>query len=240
MMHYYRISKKVFRDDFGPFKWSFKGNDFIGPYGAASAILKGEPYRLLYPPWAGISCVPLAVFNFNWAYVLFSYLLITVLFFTILFCLRENKVFASQQTTLLIALLCAGLFYHTYPVLFAIERGNIDMLAGFFSAAGLFAASRNFRKAAVILLVLATQYKIYPAILGSILFIRYGWKTLTFFIMLNVLMLFIYGYQHFHGFLLNLLGFMHDPFCWMGNHSLASFAQEMVRLGFLPQNLQNT
>ena len=30
VMHYYRISKEIFRDDFGPFKWYFKGNDFLG------------------------------------------------------------------------------------------------------------------------------------------------------------------------------------------------------------------
>lgn len=241
LIHFYRVIKDTFRGDFRDhfYTWSFRGLDFNYLYSHASKIFTGKGGLSIYPPWAAVSYYPLTLFDVNTAYLLFSYILVAVLFFSIFLCIRENKVFSSMQMTLFIALLCTGLFYHTYPVLFAIERGNFDMLAGFFAAAGLFALSRNFRKTAVITLAIAAQYKIYPVILGSILFIRSGWKMLTAFIVMNILLLCIQGPGGMFALIKSLPQYVADPNLWPGNHSLASFAQEMVRLGHLPVNLQS-
>lgn len=239
LIHFYRVSKEAFREDFGRnFVWSTKGIDFQYIYSIASSIRDGQKATsVVHPPWADTSCIPFTLFDPNSAYILFTYTLLVLMFFTIFFCLRENKIFPTTQMTLFIALLCTGLFYHTYPVLFTLERGQFEILLGFFSMAGLYALSRNFRKTAVIALVLAAQYKVYPIILGSLLLIRYRWKVTAAFILLNVLMLFIRGKEIAFSYIDTVKGLTQATSSWPGNHCLASFTKEMIRLGYLSPGL---
>ena len=73
----------------------------------------------------------------------------------------------------------------------------------------------------------------YPVILGSVLFIRYRWKVLAAFLALNVLMFFIRGNGIALRSIKRILLMVEQPCSWPGNHCLASFAHEMVRLGHL-------
>ncbi|MBI4309440.1 MAG: DUF2029 domain-containing protein [Candidatus Omnitrophica bacterium] len=239
MIHFYRVSKETFREDFGRnFTWPDIGLDFHYLYNISSSVRDGGTSMSVHPPWAAVSYIPLTFLGPKSAYVLFTYALIALLFSAIFLCIRENKVFLTGQMDLFIALLCTGIFYHTYPVLFALERGQFEILLGFFSTVGLFALSRNFRKTAVIALVLAAQYKIYPVILGSVLFIRYRWKTLAVFMALNVLMLFIRGKDVGFSYIKVVKEMVEHPCSWPGNHCLISFAHEMVRLRYLSPDLE--
>ena len=246
LIHFYRIRKDHFRADFGyNFIWPTIGTDFKYLYDIAQAIKNPEEkssleteYRV-YPPWASISYIPFTLFSLKTAYRLFSLLLLAALIMTIFLCLSENSVFQSIEITLFFALICTTIFYHTYPVLFAIERGNFDILAGFFSALGLFSLSRGFRKAAVITLSIATQYKLYPFILGSIVFVRLRWKFLAAFILMNIAMLVIQGPKIALKYIAEIKGLIAEPNLWPGNHSLASFAKELVRLQLVPEHSQD-
>ncbi len=239
MVHFYRVAKEIFRGDFGTnFMWPKIGLDFRYLYSISSSVRSGGGSISVHPPWAAVSYIPLTFLDIRSAYILFTYILLALLFSSIFLCLRENKVFADRQFTLFIALLCTDLFYHTYPVFFSVERGQFEILIGFFAVLGLFALSRGFRKTAIAALVIATQYKIYPAILGSVLFIRYGWRTLGAFAALNVLMLFIRGKEVGLAYINAVKEMVENPFSWPGNHSLASFAHEMVRLGKLSPGLE--
>ncbi len=230
MVHFYRVSKEVFRENFGGnFVWpTGSGLDFSYLYQLAWSIRDGRSWMSPYPPLTGLTFIPFTYLSQHLAYVVFTCALVVLLFLIVFLCLRENKTFETTEMDLFVALLCTGLFYHTYPVLFMLERGQFENLVGFFAMAGLFAISRNFRKTAVVALTLATQYKVYPVILGSILFIRYRWKTLAAFVVLNILMLFIRGKEVALSCLQMLMNKTTMP--WPGNHCLQSFAHEMVRL----------
>ncbi len=239
MVHFYRVSKEVFREGFGSnFIWPISGIDFNCLYMISFKIRNGELALGDYPPLTGIAFIPFTYLSQHLAYVVFTYILVVLLFLTVFLCLRENKTFETKEMGLFIALLCTGLFYHTYPVLFALERGQTEILFGFFMIAGLFAISRNFRKTAVVALTLATQYKVYPVILGSILFIRYRWKILAAFIGLNVLMLFIRGRDVGVGYIEMLRNKIHEPAPWPGNHCLQSFVCELIRFKKISPDLE--
>ena len=240
MIHFYRVSKPMFREDFGRnFAWPVIGLDFRYVFGVANSMRQGGDSLSVHPPWAALCHVPFTFFEVKTAYVLFTCMLVVLLFGLIFIAIRENKTFSNIEMELFVALLCTGVFYHTYPVLFALERGQFEILLGFFAALGLLALSRGWRKTAVIALVLATQYKVYPAILGSILFIRYRWKALAVFAALNVLMLFIRGKKLAFAYLLVFKEMVEHPCPWPGNHCSISFAHELVRLGRLSPAMED-
>ncbi len=134
LIHFYRVRKVAFREDFGHnFAWSEKGVDFKYLHSLSSGIVKGEYAFSVHPPWAAVSYIPLTFLKPEFAYLFFTYILLLLLFFTIFLCVRENKVFDSVQMTLFVALMSTVFYYHTYPVLFSIERGQFTIIIGFFA-----------------------------------------------------------------------------------------------------------
>ena len=124
MINYYRVIKTAFREDFGRnFTWTLAGLDFRYVYGVALSVRNGGDGISVHPPLAAISHIPFTFLDVTSAYVVFTYMLLILLCAAIFLCLRENKVVPANEAGLLAALMCTALFYHTYPVLFAIERG---------------------------------------------------------------------------------------------------------------------
>jgi hypothetical protein len=235
MINHFRVVKNFFREGFGSnFLWPTNGFDFSYLYKIATEVRSGEPAISGYPPLVGVTIIPFTFLPEHAGYIAFTFLSAVLLFLIVFLCLRENHLFDTAQEGLFIALLCAGLFYHTYPFLFLIERGQFDILPAFCAAAGLFALSRNFKKTAIVLLVMAMQYKIYPLVLACILIVRYGWTVIVPLAALNIVLIFGRGLVVGVGcldWLLHRGGV--NPMNWPGNHCLVSFAHEMVRLGNL-------
>lgn len=211
-----------------------KGTDYKSVYNYGVALESSlEEYLKLpnvYPPFVTVVLLPLTVFPSHVAYEIFALLIACSLFIMIYACLREHGEYLSRNNVALLSLVVAALLLQTYPVNFALERGNNDIVAAAFAALGLLALSRNAWLRAVILLAIAVQFKIYFAIL-AILLLRSGKKAIGYFVLLNLVFLMVLGIAGLEKFVTSVIHFANGPFVWAGNHSLYSFISNIGQAG---------
>jgi len=139
---------------------------------------------------------------------------------------------------LLYALVIAALLFFSYPVNFAFERGNSDLVAGAFAAVSLFAMTRGWFFLSVIALTVSTQFKIYPAILIALLFKRFGTRAVIYFFVFNICAFFVLGLSAFKHFIATLTVLSGAPSTWEGNHSLYAYVAHLGKKDIVPPDYQ--
>jgi hypothetical protein len=131
-----------------------------------------------------------------------------------------------------------GLF--SYGLHFEIEKGQFNLIAFFFASFGvyLFHKKIHFRYLAYLMLTVAIQLKVYPAIFAVMMVDDWvDWKTnlKRFFalVVFNVLLLFVAGKQVFLEFIEAIQKQMVGPNMAITNHSIKVFAELLFRkIGF--------
>jgi len=88
--------------------------------------------------------------------------------------------------------------------------------------------------AAVALLTVATQIKVYPAVIAVILLVRLGWRPLIGYVVANLALLFVLGVSGFDNFVTLLAKISGSPYIWPGNHSLHAFVNYLAQNGLIP------
>lgn len=138
-------------------------------------------------------------------------------------CLQELPGLDPWGTALLsLCLLC--IIFNTYPVLFAIERGNTDIIAGVLIAAFLRAIKKELPLWSGAFIALAINIKVYPAILLPIFLSRFGLLKTLVVTVLTGGGFFVLGPTPLKGFHQSVLRLQNYPGAWQGNHSLKSWA----------------
>ncbi len=233
LSHYLRVRGPGFDQGFGvPGLPLAAGIDFSRVYDWDARLLAGERFSSDYPPFVLVAQLPLALLPRPLAYMLFTLVLVSGLLVSVSACLAESRRFRRRDWALG-SLLVTYLFYHTYPTLFAIERGNSDLIATVGVAVGLLMLSRNRPVAALASLALGAQYKVYPILLAIMLPLRKGWKWLPPFILLNGALLLVLGPMGLERFARSLAEVVRHPGTPRVNHSLASFAFALMERGYL-------
>jgi hypothetical protein len=243
--HRHHISGKVFNEGHTvPVYKKHEGLDFRVVYKQAEALSRGLDSYLeiknAYPPLVAVLAFPLTKLDETTAYRVYTVVLLCALFLCIFVTLKENfKLFdeLNNRALLAISVFLFTLFYNTYPVMFAIERGNCDLMAGFFCALSLYAATKGRMILSIVALTIAIHYKLYPLILIAIVFPRFGWKSIPWFIAGNAAASLILGYRVFKEFISRVDNFSQTPNIWFGNHSIYSFLTNFANIDLHDLNL---
>ena len=77
-----------------------------------------------------------------------------------------------------VAVVVAGTALTAYPLLFALQRGNIEALTWMFSAVAVWALATNRRSTAAVLVGVAGAVKIYPLVLAGLFLRQRNWRAL--------------------------------------------------------------
>ena len=133
----------------------------------------------------------------------------------------------SAQKGLLIFALMLAWTVTSYGFIFALERGNIDLIALFFSLLGVWLIVRHPRLMwlSAFSLAVAVNLKLYPLILLGILFWRYRWRAVLPAVVSTVVLFSAAGLTNARFSVQNLIGGGGaGPYLWVGNQSAASYA----------------
>jgi glycosyl transferase family 87 len=228
----------LWRDGDGHFRQSLgiptlepTGIDFRAVYHWASALRRGggayfsaEYTNNVYPPAATLLFLPMTLLPEDTAYHLYAAALWVFLFATIALSssLPARFKWAEHGWT---TVSCFAVLASSYPVLFAVERGNSDITAALLMVVCLGSMLTGRSALAFVALTAATQLKLYPAILVALLALRRGVGTAVLFLVINGALLFVLGRRAFGFFRNNLAGFSTAGYCWGGNHSLYCLLQ---------------
>jgi hypothetical protein len=236
---FYRTSSNPFRDDLNIPKWKLRGLDFRAYHVFATDLLEGEsPYRHdteagpnPYPPLYTIFVAPFAMFGEDTAYDVWVTLSIVAYLAAIWLATRFGDVPVSWMVL-------AGAAYvlsQTYPVPFVWERGTPEFFILLSMAGGLLLLTRGQYIAAIVLLTIATHFKLYPLVLGSFVLLRGGWKWAAIFTGVVIAAFFILGVGVFREFLNVILYTVREPerWVWPGNHTLKAFSMWCELKGFI-------
>ena len=117
----------------------------------------------------------------------------------------------------------------SYGLLFAVERGNVDLYALFFSLMAVWLMLRQSKSVwlPAVFLALAINLKLYPAVLLVLIFWRYRWRAVLPVVVTNLVLLLIAGPGNAWHFLVNVHSMQGHPYYWVGNHSAASYAHAL-------------
>ncbi len=193
-----------------------------------------------YPPLVMLIGVPYLVMKINTAVLVHSFMLFLAnclcLWLAVLLA-RESLVDESVQHKAAIDVVFVSVFIlsmflwlSSYPYLFAMERGNIDLFAAMFSLLAMWVLlkypSRIWLQ--VILLSIAVHIKISPVLLFGALFFVHGAKVIIPAVVVNTVLLFIAGPANAFGFVDTVL-YRFQPAVWVWNHSGYSFAGLLVQ-----------
>ncbi len=221
--HVYRTAGPPYRDDFNISNskdGTNEGRDLWETEESAKAMMTGGVSHVPYPPLAIAAHIALTVFNFERSYRIFAAFLLVGLFLAVYFSLAESR--RLKGFPLLVAsVVVTTIFYHSYWFQFELERGNSNTFCATLSAIGLWFLSGGSAAAATISLVLASQWRIYPAILGFFLLSRAGVKTFARFIAFNLLALVLFGWEQLAHFV--KIAAESPNMAWRPNHSLVLF-----------------
>lgn len=223
------------------------GIDFNAVYIFASALREGIDHFVavvapagpnVYPPFVSVVMLPVTFFAPDTAYELYALLLVLFLASTAYLCLDFGRGL-ELQPRLILALLVTTVLFHSYPVNFSIERGNSDITAAFFMMLALWGMNRHRPVLAVIALTIATQFKVYPAVLAVLLLCSFSWKPFALFCVTNLALLFVLGIRGLENFFSLLSRFSAEPYVWTGNHSLHSWLRHAVNAGVLAPEMES-
>ncbi|OGR96800.1 MAG: hypothetical protein A2016_11375 [Elusimicrobia bacterium GWF2_62_30] len=212
------------------------GIDFNAVYSFGVGLREGTSAYFqaanCYPPFVTVALLPLTFFPPHLAYSLYVLVLMLALFAMTFACLKEGEELLPANE-LFYALIITALLFFSYPVNFAFERGNSDLVAGSFAAFSLFAMSRGWFFPSIIALTISTQFKVYPAVLIVLLSTRFGVRAAVYFFALNAAALFILGMPAFLHFTSSLQTLTEAPSAWQGNHSLYAYVSRLAKKGFI-------
>jgi hypothetical protein len=216
------------------------GADFReGYYDPAMVLLEGKsPYLdhgLIYPPFSALFSVPFTLFPVETAYgiqVALLFLLNIGTIFLAANCIRlawrqsdiaQDRV--TKNTAVLLFVLVSFYTLTSYGFIFSAERGNFDIYTGFLSILALWVLLKKPNQIwlPVILISMAAQLKIYPAILFFLILWKHGSKSILPLLVINLLLLFITGPVNAIEFMKTITFYTLDPYLWIGNHSAVSF-----------------
>jgi len=190
----------------------------------------GSPYSLggAFPPITHLLFAPLVFVDDTIAYKIITYLTVICYFFTTL--LIPVWISGSKQNiSPIVFLFVTGLY--SYGFQFELERGQFNIIAFFFCLLGIYLFHRHyrFRFLAYVLLSIAVQLKVYPAIF-IVMFVKdwRDWRSnlrrLIGIGILNIFALFTFGSQIFVEFIEALSKLqLSSVEPWIGNHSITSF-----------------
>lgn len=183
-----------------------------------------------FPPLAHVFFVPLLSLDFPIAYRIFT--AFTLLCFLLTTLWIPYQLFeAERKKTLILLIFISGLF--SYGLQFEIERGQFSVIAYALSLLSIYLFHRHERAMPLsyILLSIAVQLKIYPAIFAVMLIKDWRvWKDnlkrMIGLAAFNILALFSLGTQNFRDFVnaMSQAQFVKGE-AWVGNHSISSFAK---------------
>ena len=117
-----------------------------------------------------------------------------------------------------------------YPLEFALERGNYDSYALLAIVLGLWFATQTrwHLWLPVVLFSVAAHLKVYPAIFLLVPLWQNRWRAVVPCVVVNCAMLFSFGFTRAIEFLAELQRLSMNPYFWPGNHSAASFVNEVL------------
>ncbi len=227
-----RIENASFLDGFSIPAFPFKGVDFKIVHNWAVALSKGiHQYLALpnnYPPFVSFAFLPLSKLSPDKAYNIYTFILLLSFLGMIWFSQLENLIdrdrsnIGTLKERFTFAFLVFTTLISTYPILFALERGNSDLVSGFFSALTLYLITQRKFKWSILTLTTAIHIKIYPIILGPLLLLRAGWKAAFQLAVLTLAAFFIVGPSAAKNFFSFIYISQTSPYVWKGNHSLKS------------------
>jgi len=140
----------------------------------------------------------------------------------------------SSNYSLNISAIFFILIVSSYGFMFELERGQWNIIAFLFVYLSLFFLKKDNKIFSIIFITIAIQLKIYPAIF-MIMFYKSNIsakENIYFFLKLgiiNFLLLFSRGWEHFFWYINEILIYSSEPFCWAGNHSISSFVTELSK-----------
>ena len=150
-------------------------SDWGDVYSGAQEFLRGAPWQFGYFPFAGLAAVATTILPASVGSILMSALFLGLLAAILrrwVFDCEEHQLSRAQGIVILVGL--------SYPVLFVLDRGNMEMLvfafiAGFF----YFTYVREHPWLAALCLAAAIAFKLYPATLLLILLAERRFKPLV-------------------------------------------------------------
>jgi len=214
-----------------PASGEFIGGDLKNTLNIARAFFTNHqtPYigDYAYTPFTNIFVAPLLVFNFSIAYKIVTIInLLCYLAIAFILPIIFNK--EKYPTSQIIFVFITGLY--SYGLQFELERGQFNLLAVTLClvAIVIFHYRPKYSIIAYILFIISVQLKVYPFIF-ILMFIRdfHNWKENLKRIFLlgivNLIALFILGYEVFLDFIKAILNHMKYPPISGVNHSIKSF-----------------
>ncbi|MDY0081089.1 MAG: glycosyltransferase family 87 protein [Ignavibacteriaceae bacterium] len=158
----------------------FLGLDFQVFYNAGEKlIIFGDPYsieRFVTPPLSAFIMVPFTLIDFNLAKYVFLAINMILLILCFLLVLKMNK----RELSISSFFIFLTISFLSYPFIFLIDRGNIDLIVIFFTLSSFFIL-RDHPIISGIILSVAFGLKIYPIIFLFPLLILHKYKTLVSF-----------------------------------------------------------
>ena len=214
------------------------GSDFLnGVYLPARAFSSSAS---AYPPFTLIIGKPFTLLGFSSAYLVQVGVLVALgIASAALSAVLAMKVVhgpdsddSPRISRAQVAILMCAWLLSSYGFVFEVERGNIDLYALFFSLLAVWALTRKHDNVwlPAVLLAVAINIKLYPAILVVLLFWRYRWRAVVPVLVSNAVLLLVAGPTNAWSFFKNLtaLGGAPSLWAWVGNHSAASFTQGLA------------
>ena len=198
-------------------------------YSNSLFLNKSTPYigQNLYPPLASVVFIPLLFVKFVDAYyfiTLINFLCIILIAYIIPYLIGNKKI--SELSMFIFAI-----SFFAYGVQFEIERGQFNLIAMSlcFVSIYLFYYHPKTRIFSYILFSLSIQLKIYPAIFILLFWDQEeNWRNnMNRFVGLgvfNLVLFFSLGFNIFFDFFEAIKAQVSNPYIWVGNHSIESFA----------------
>ncbi len=199
------------------------GGDFIANYEAANVLRTGgNIYKLelfVYPPLIAYLVTAVSGFPFLTAYRIWLGLNLVLLLISFAFIARLTK------TPVMAYLFLLACYFHSYFLLFYLERGQFDIIPLFFLAACFYFYRFSDNEALCALFFsLAALVKIYPAIFGLYFLAKKRWKIIGWAITWSAAIILITDWRLWVEYLQVLGKFsgLNRTYFWDGNHSFAS------------------
>jgi hypothetical protein len=200
----------------------YRDNREFGPGFTDPSAAEGE-CRYAYPPVAAYLFVPLAVLPDRASLKLWSVIQIVLILLPVVVLLRGEG--CGWPITAAAALVVLS----SYPVLFALERGNFDSLAMFFCLLGLWLWTRNRNGYLVgLCLAVAATLKLYPLAVIGYFVLKREWRVVGAAVVISVLLLLLTSGQGGSDNLGNYFRVVQDlnnssTDLFIGNHSMRVF-----------------
>ncbi len=194
-----------------------------------------------YPPLQAVFFTPALYLNFHVAYALIALAsLACFLWITGVLPVWINR--GNHIWGPMVFFVATGLFSH--GLLFELERGQFNLIAMAFCLTGVYLFHFHPRRRiwSYVLFSLSMQLKVFPAIF-ALMFVdnwrdwkavlrRFAWIGAA-----NFLCLFVLGFQAFSEFFESTRWKIENPFPWLGNHSLLSYAGFVQATWKIPQSI---